>query len=185
MPMQPTRACQGNGPHSTPNGTAESGFLCKDCRERQQGSQKEYDRERSHKAHRKLYQSAAWKRLRQYKLSKNPLCELCEKKDPPRFTPATIVHHKKDHNGDTLLFYSYENLQSLCEICHNTLTGREHGFGSDNSDLAPETLPVSLEHKNLPDGVVGLKQKYNRWYRKEGVNWVLLPKDHKPLDNQI
>jgi 5-methylcytosine-specific restriction protein A len=185
MPMQPPRACQGNGPHSNPQGTTLQGYYCDACRAKQQEGRKDYDQERSHKAHRKLYQSAAWKRLRLYKLSQNPLCELCEKMEPPRYTPAEVVHHLKDHNGDPLLFYSYQNLQSLDAVCHNKLTGFSHGFGSDNSDEAPNTIPVAFEHKDLPDGYEGLKEKYNRWYRKNGVNWVLLPKDHKPLDKQI
>jgi 5-methylcytosine-specific restriction protein A len=181
MPMKPLAACEGPGPHSN-GGLAEKGYYCNNCRKQKQEGQPHYSKSKEMAA---FYNSAAWKNLRQVKLHRNSLCELCEKENPVRYTPGFAVDHIRDHDLKMEIALSYENLMTLCEKHHNSKTASQHGFNSDNSDLAPETLPVSIAHSSLPDGYEGLKEKYNRWYRKNGVNWVLLPKDHKPLDKQI
>jgi hypothetical protein len=184
MPMQPPRACVSSGPHSTPNGTAETGFVCNACREKQSQGQKEHDQWRSQQPYRKLYNSAGWKHLREIKLHRNPLCEICEKENPPRYVPATVVDHSIDHDGRAEVFFKLEGLISMCKMHHDSRTASMHGFGSDNSELAPNTLPVALEHSDLADGAEAFKQKYNRYYKKQGRQWVLQPKDYKPLDKQ-
>lgn len=69
----------------------------------------------------KLYQSAAWKKLRQSKLMTNPLCELCTKEG--KVVPAIDVHHiyspfdfpNKGYELDV------DNLISLCKEHHSKL----------------------------------------------------------------
>jgi len=50
-------------------------------------------------------------------LDQTPLCSPCEKSG--KETPATIVHHKIEHKGDEALFYSWDNLESVCASCHS------------------------------------------------------------------
>ena len=84
----------------------------------------------------KFYHSPAWRKLRQIHLSENPYCVECIKKG--KNTAANTVDHIKPINrndpfntmagmyGDPL---DPENLQSMCEKCHNSKSGREaHGY---------------------------------------------------------
>lgn len=65
----------------------------------------------------KVYDSAAWKRLRRLKLeSVNWLCERCGQ-------PAQIVHHKMritaGNVDDLNVTLNLDNLEALCQNCHN------------------------------------------------------------------
>lgn len=77
----------------------------------------QYDSER-----RKIYDSARWKRLRAWKFTCSPLCEVCLQKDI--VTPAEDIHHivsfmsTDDPMKRKFLAYDYDNLQSLCKACH-------------------------------------------------------------------
>lgn len=74
----------------------------------------------------KRYKSKRWIRLRVLKKNINPFCERCLEEG--KYTPARIVHHKEyitDQNYlDDNVFYNLDNLESLCQECHN----KEH-FG--------------------------------------------------------
>jgi len=78
-------------------------------------------RNRKDREQNRFYDSAAWKRLRRFKLNEAPLCERCFKKG--YITPATIVHHKAEirKGGDYLP--TVDELESLCKSCHS----KEHG----------------------------------------------------------
>lgn len=70
----------------------------------------------------KFYKSQEWKRCRDsYAKSKSYLCERCLKAG--RYTPGTIVHHKKHLNKANVLnpeiALNFENLELLCQRCHN------------------------------------------------------------------
>lgn len=68
-----------------------------------------------------FYTGRPWRRVRLKKLQIDPTCELmlkCEGK------PATEVHHVKKRKDNPELAYSYDNLQSACKTCHNTITGK-------------------------------------------------------------
>jgi len=65
----------------------------------------------------KFYQSKAWRNLRAYKLSLNPLCENENCKNV-----ATEVHHIKERKDFPELQLEINNLQSLCKPCHSTHT---------------------------------------------------------------
>lgn len=66
----------------------------------------------------RLYKTAAWRRLREYQLSRQPLCEFCLRTED--VTEATIVDHIKAHKGDLELFHDPSNLQSLCKHHHDS-----------------------------------------------------------------
>ena len=77
-----------------------------------------------------FYASGEWKRMRQYKLSINPLCEVCMSNN--KTTIATIVHHK--HELRTALGWkerlNINNLESICQSCHNK---EEHAHSFKNA----------------------------------------------------
>lgn len=65
-------------------------------------------------AHKRGY-SRKWKKVRDIKLKRNPLCEMCEERN--KITPADMVHHIKPiSEGGAVL--EYDNLMSLCNKCH-------------------------------------------------------------------
>lgn len=73
-------------------------------------------------ANTEFYRSAAWRKLRLVKLEQQPLCEECLKHD--RHTPAQMVDHIVPINrGGAPL--DLQNLQSLCNSCHNSKSARE------------------------------------------------------------
>lgn len=90
---------------------------------------------------RNWYSGRRWRRLRAQQLAIEPCCRLCAARN--RVTPATVVDHIKPHKGDKSLFYSPENLQSLCKRCHDAVkqalekTGSLRGCGTDGTPLDP------------------------------------------------
>lgn len=65
---------------------------------------------------RKFYQSSAWRELRAKFIQANPLCAECKKRGI--ITEARVVDHIVPINmGGAAL--SEDNLQSLCDRCHN------------------------------------------------------------------
>lgn len=82
----------------------------------------------------KLYCRKAWYELRAKRLRHEPLCRNC--KEHKIFTPATTVDHIKPHKGNTQLFFDFENTQSLCDNCHDSIKQKlekrgEYGCDSD------------------------------------------------------
>ena len=69
-----------------------------------------------------FYSQAAWRKLREYKLRLNPICEHCQQRDEG--TPAVMVDHIKPiiEGGEPL---ELSNLQSLCDLCHRFKSGKE------------------------------------------------------------
>ena len=72
-----------------------------------------------------FYTSPAWRALRNSFIERHPLCEQCYKQG--LIVPATVVDHVIPINlGGAPL--DEDNLQSLCDKCHNAKSGREgHG----------------------------------------------------------
>lgn len=88
---------------------------------------------RNPRYYRKWYSLSIWKRARKIQLGKQPLCEECLRQN--RITPAEVVDHIIPHDGVWDLFVDQDNLQSLCERCHNVKTAREDGgFGNRKSE---------------------------------------------------
>lgn len=69
-----------------------------------------------------FYNSWAWRKLRKLFLDKNPLCKHCEEND--EVVKATVADHILPINsgGERL---DEENLQALCERCHNKKSATE------------------------------------------------------------
>lgn len=70
----------------------------------------------------RFYNSDAWRACRDSFLqSKGGLCERCSKPDDP--IPAKIAHHKKylseANVNDPYVALSWDNLEALCQDCHN------------------------------------------------------------------
>lgn len=64
-----------------------------------------------------FYASTPWIRLKTYKLTINPLCERCKKKD--LIVPAEEVHHIEEISKAPELALEITNLESLCKKCHS------------------------------------------------------------------
>lgn len=62
-----------------------------------------------------VYNSTTWKRLRDLKLTRNPICEYCHKR------PATDVDHFRPLR-DGVDPYAWDNLRSACAQCHRLKT---------------------------------------------------------------
>lgn len=89
------------------------------------GWQSRADRRRAHDQSKvRHYSNARWLRLRAAYLAVNPLCECgCNR-------PATVVDHRKPHNGDDGLMYAWDNLQAMTKPCHDRKTAtQDGGFG--------------------------------------------------------
>jgi 5-methylcytosine-specific restriction enzyme A len=69
-----------------------------------------------------FYQTSLWRKLRDYKITMNPLCEECERTD--KLVPATEVHHITDIDIDPTIenALNLDGLMSLCKSCHSTIT---------------------------------------------------------------
>lgn len=85
------------------------------------------------------YKSKRWQKLRKQKLLLNPFCERCSIEGI--YNSAYIVHHKKyitDNNyEDDDIFFNIDNLESLCQECHNKEHFKEkveYSF-NENGDL--------------------------------------------------
>lgn len=80
------------------------------------------DSKKDNEINRLVYNTRRWRDLRLYKLSLNPLCEVCEQNHKLKL--ATQVHHKKEiSTGVTIedkrrLGFDINNLQALCTKCH-------------------------------------------------------------------
>ena len=109
MPMRPRRACNAAG---CPKLTSD-----RYCQEHKRQEQRRYDSRRGSSSERGY--DTTWQRLRAAYLRSHPLCNRC-----PGVVPAIVVHHKQpiSDGGERL---DTENLEALCETCHN----KHHGFG--------------------------------------------------------
>ena len=66
----------------------------------------------------KFYNSKAWEAAREARLEKDfYLCQSCLRNH--EITTATMVHHKKHLRDFPELGLDIDNLESLCDACHN------------------------------------------------------------------
>ncbi|MER8958692.1 HNH endonuclease signature motif containing protein [Mesorhizobium sp. M0701] len=118
------------------------------------------------------YNTAAWQRLRAAKLSDQPLCEACLRRE------VVTLAHAVDHvvaiakGGDA--FPPLTGLMAMCEPCHNAKTNAvDHpnasgfrralkGFDAEGNPLDPEgwTAPAArpalpVAHPHEPRGFAG------------------------------
>jgi len=50
-------------------------------------------------------------------------------KSQGKITAANIVDHMKPHRGDPVLFFDFDNTQSLCKRCHDSHKQRAEKSG--------------------------------------------------------
>lgn len=93
--------------------------------------------------HHRFYNTNEWKRLREVKLLRNPLCERCLINGYVEI--ATVVHHLTAHKGDRALFYNLDNLQSLCKPHHDGEAQSEEKQGYSRA-VNSEGWPIDPRH---------------------------------------
>lgn len=90
--------------------------------------------------YRKLYRTARWAKLRDYKRAIQPLCERCLAEDI--VTEATVVHHKGGgHKGDIEKFFDLDILESLCKMHHDS-DGRLEDLGRSKVRYGADGWPL-------------------------------------------
>jgi 5-methylcytosine-specific restriction endonuclease McrA len=96
-------------------------------------------------AWRKLYKGKRWQALRQMQLTLHPLCARCLRMIPRKLTPATVVHHVKEHKGDLVLFFDPANLESSCKPHHDGDAQSEERVGY-STQVGADGWPVDARH---------------------------------------
>lgn len=110
MPTKPNSACLHPGCSERPDGAY--------CEKHRKDNRSNYHKPEYHKK----YDTKRWDRWRKRFLDEHELCEHCKQKGILR--SATVVDHIEPHRGDPDLFWDWDNLQALCEKCHNRKTGK-------------------------------------------------------------
>lgn len=98
-----------------------------------------------------VYQKAEWEKIRKVVIVKaNGLCERCSKKGVVK--PGKIVHHKQwlndKNNKDWNVAYNAENLEYICNDCHEEEHGRTAGL---INFIEPVTCPICKKPIELCD----------------------------------
>ncbi len=79
-----------------------------------------YDRYQRDPWSKRFYNSTRWKKTRDSKLARDPLCQ-----EPGCQNLADLVHHKKPVKQirftNPHLLFAAENLESVCNACHNRI----------------------------------------------------------------
>src|SRR6056297_3255416 len=84
---------------------------------------KRYDENDRDPRLKKFYSSSRWRKLRDIKLKRDPICEICEGKGRTRI--ATEVDHIIPIKVDWEKRLKLDNLQSLCHSCHMKKSQRD------------------------------------------------------------
>lgn len=81
-------------------------------------NQRHYDKYKRDKESRVFYKSNAWEKCREVVLKRDDyLCQDCLKKG--KLTPADMVHHIEELKDNPDRALDIDNLESLCNPCHN------------------------------------------------------------------
>ena len=119
MPWKPKKPCRHPG---CPNLTDQ-----RYCEVHREGAGTEanrvYDRDVRDQEMREFYNSTAWRRLRELKLKRNPVCEECYRRG--RISKAAIADHVLPAREYPSRRLDIDNLQSLCRGCHNKKTAAD------------------------------------------------------------
>jgi 5-methylcytosine-specific restriction enzyme A len=76
-----------------------------------------------------VYRTREWHRMRTRQLRDYPWCRYCLELSTE--TRGTFVDHIKPHGGNAKLFFDDANLQTLCEMHHNSTKQREEVRGGE------------------------------------------------------
>lgn len=68
----------------------------------------------------RIYSTASWRDLRAAKLTRDPLCESCLRREVVE--PATVVDHVQAIAAGGAALPSLDELMSMCAACHNAKT---------------------------------------------------------------
>ena len=92
----------------------------------------------------KFYSTAAWKKMREAHLIKEPVCQFCLAVGRVNGTDL-IIDHVTPHRGNRKLFFNRENIQTLCRSCHDS---RKRMLDLDGYDpqVGADGWPVDQEH---------------------------------------
>lgn len=125
MPCKPSSPCRSP---RCPNLSTNGGY-CDAHQSLVRQAQRQADKDRGNSTERGY--NYRWQVESKLFLNEHPLCEICQKKTPPRVTAATLVDHIIPHKGDQGLFWDKSNWQGSCDKCHNIKTASEDGgFGN-------------------------------------------------------
>lgn len=111
MPLKPFRQC----PVSGCSGLTRKRY-CEKHQNLDKIKAKEYDKQRDQTEERRWIHSVRWRNLSDLHKRMFPLCAECLKKG--RDEPVYLTDHIVPHQGDPTLFWDWDNLQSLCNACH-------------------------------------------------------------------
>lgn len=81
-------------------------------------ARRSYESAASRLADKRFYASTAWLRLRAQFLAEHPLCHDCTAAGQD--TAAEHVHHLKERKDHPDLALDWDNLEALCQRCHNS-----------------------------------------------------------------
>lgn len=120
-PYKAGRPCPGYGSRrgACPNLVRGNQTCCPECAPYEKAIKRQYDKKRDESPERQFLHSKTWRRIRDYKLSRNPLCERCEKRGLTE--PAVLVHHR---DGNELHNHPV-NLEAVCNPCHEGIHKNE------------------------------------------------------------
>jgi 5-methylcytosine-specific restriction protein A len=80
-------------------------------------------------------------RLRAILLRQEPLCRLCQQKNPPRVTAATIADHVVPiAKGGAI--HDLSNMQPVCAACHDEKTRADNGWRKPKPVTGLDGWPV-------------------------------------------
>jgi 5-methylcytosine-specific restriction protein A len=114
MPVAPRRPCSGRGPRrgQCPNLIQRGQYVCGECEPYVKQAIRKYDKERDKDPQRVFLHSTTWRKVREMKLRRDPLCERHIAQG--QTVAACLVHHADRDETNT----ADENLESLCVECH-------------------------------------------------------------------
>lgn len=82
-----------------------------------------YDRWRSDDVAKRIRSTARWRKVRELKRRRDPLCEDCAERGATE--PMTEVHHLVPVRERPDLAFVMTNLRSLCDPCHRRRSAEE------------------------------------------------------------
>ena len=93
------------------------------------------------------YKTKRWQRLRKAQLARHPYCQCPHHRGQDKLATATVVDHITPHKGDTTLFWSTRNLQSMTKQCHDSFKqSQEKGGAGFYRGCGPSGEPLSHDH---------------------------------------